>query len=314
MVGDYTRIAGAALLLVDIGLIGVVASRLWSAIGFGLLASALMALTPANFLQAQLAPQALAILPFVLLWLLAVVAFERGGGSRALVCAGIALGVGCYSARPAIVLMPVYLAMTVALAWVRGGDRAWAAVVLAFVLSILPAVVWLALHPDVYVRHVNRYGIYDASRLTPLQGAKDFLNYNNVQERISIYWDYFDPVYLFVSGSAPTPNAAPFRPGVFPLALAAFIPAGVYQLLKRRTPMDLVLIGGLLTSPAAAAMANERYIVHRELVVIPFAILVALAGVDFLFRHRMRIWRMVAVASLVAIPLEIILAAFPARG
>jgi len=297
MLGDHSQLAGAALVLADMGLIGVAAARQWSSFGLGLLAAALIALTPAHFMYAHSAPQALAILPFVLFWLLAVAAFERGGQLLALLVGGLALGIGCYSARPAIVLMPLYLAMTIALAGWRGGHRAWATIVFAFVLSTLPALIWLAWHPDLYATYINRYGLYDASHLNPLQGAKDFLNYNNVQERISIYWDYFDPVYIF---------------GVLPVALALFLPAGVYQLLKRRTPMDILLIAGLLTSPVAAVLANERYIVRRQLVIIPFAILIAVAGVDGLLRNRSLVWRAVAVAGLLAIPLEVILSAFSA--
>jgi hypothetical protein len=60
----------------------------------------------------------------------------------------------------------------------------------------------------------------------------------------------------------------------------------------------------LLTAPVAAICVDEPYAVDRELGVLPFAALIAAVGVEHLLAAPARVWRNVAVAALVVMPLQ----------
>jgi hypothetical protein len=275
-----------------------VASRIWSSTPARVLAASLMLVTPAGLYYSYVAPRSLFPVAFILAWLWCVAKAEEGQAWPFLAGAFL-LGVGCYSYTTAIVLMPVYLLITLGLSWYkRLPNSLLAGIVVAFMLPASFGVWWVATHRSVYAEHIQRYRIYDASRLNPLQGLKDFANYNNIQERVSIYWDYFDPRYLFFTGGAEMSLARPT--GVLPMACVLWVPIGLYKLLKRRTAFDRVLLAGFFTAPLAAILVDEPYIARRALAVIPFAVLAAVVGADDLLSSGNRFWRLVTIGLFVS--------------
>jgi hypothetical protein len=146
--------------------------------------------------------------------------------------------------------------------------------------------------------------VYDARHLSPLQGAKDFLNYNNVQERVSVYWDYFNPAFLFFSGGSNL-TAATRKIGVFLLPVSLFLMRGIYELWRRRpAAVSLMLLTGLAVAPLPATLVDERYAIQRELFVLPFGVLISVFGALYLLRDGRYAVRIVAVALLAAMPIQ----------
>jgi hypothetical protein len=274
----------------------VATSRIWSTRA-RVLAAFLMLVAPAGLYYSRVAPRSVLPVSFILAWLWCMAAAEFRGRHRALVLGALVLGIGCYSHTTAIVLMPVYLVITLGLSFYRRRTR-WlpAAIVAAFLLPASFGMWWVATHRSVYVERIDRYRIYDASRLNPLQGMKDFANYNNIQERVSLYWDFFDPQFLFFRGGAET--AAGYSTGMLPAACALWMPFGLYVMLKRRTAFDVVLLAGLLAAPLPAILVDEPHIARRDLAVIPFAILAAVIGADTLLASGSRFWRVVTIGLL----------------
>ena len=48
-------------------------------------------------------------------------------------------------------------------------------------------------------------GSYQSSfmaKLTFLQKVRELLNYTNVQDKVSIYWNFFNPSFLFLAGGS----------------------------------------------------------------------------------------------------------------
>ncbi len=291
-------IASAAWCLLDGLLIYVVAIGIGYRRSLALAATLLLLAAPAHILWSRTATGPLTIVPIVLVWLWTIGKYERGADWRWLALGGFTLGVGCYTSMPAVVLLPVYLLVTLAL--VRRGDggaiRQYAIVLAACLVPAAFGIATLLRDPSLFGEAMRRYGIYDAARLTPLQGVKDFLHYNNVQERVSLYWDYFDPVFLFAAGGADTPS---WRAGMLPLAGAIWLPIGIYRMARRRTRIDAVVIAGIVTAPLAAILVDERYVARRELVLLPFATLGAVAGVEYCL-SRGGWWR-TATAALIAV-------------
>jgi hypothetical protein len=163
---------------------------------------------------------------------------------------------------------------------------------------------WLWSHPDMLRDTIGRYNVYDVRHLSPLQGVKDFLNYNNVQERISVYWDYFNPAYLFFSGGS-NPTTATRRAGVFLAPVGVFLVFGIYDLWQRRSSAaSIVLLAGLALAPVPATLVDERYAIQRALLVLPFGVLISVFGSAFLLRQPKGLVRAATVVLLLAMPLQ----------
>jgi hypothetical protein len=163
---------------------------------------------------------------------------------------------------------------------------------------------WLWSHPDMLRDTIGRYNVYDVRHLSPLQGVKDFLNYNNVQERISVYWDYFNPAYLFFAGGSNLTTATR-RAGVFLVPVAGFLVVGVYDLWQRHSSaVSIVLLTGLALAPLPATLVDERYAIQRALLVLPFGVLISVFGIAFLFRQQNALVRAATVVLLVAMPVQ----------
>ena len=299
------RIPTAVIGLLDVFLIYAVARRLFHTTLYATLTAMMLALTPAHLLFSRQALDYICPLPFVLGWLWCLIASLETGSVPLSFAGGLLLGAGFYSYIAAWVMMPAFLLLT----WIaqrgsgRGTWRGPAAAAAGFALPLLIFLPWLVSHPQMWRDTVGRYRVYDP-HLSPLQGAKDFLNYNNIQERISVYWDYFNPAFLFFSGGSNLTHGTR-QAGVLLLSVLVFLPCGVYALWNRRPwAVSLMLLAGLALAPVPATLVDERYAIQRALVVLPFAVLISVFGVAFLLRQPSRWVRLATAALLIAMPLQ----------
>jgi hypothetical protein len=121
---------------------------------------------------------------------------------------------------------------------------------------------------------------------------------------VSLYWRYFDPAYLFLAGGGYTVNTT-HRVGVFLLPMIVCLAFGLNEIANvRRTWVNFILVLGLLTAPLAACLVAEPYAIQRELVLLPFVVLIATVGVEYLVSARQRPLRIAAWCALVLIPIQ----------
>src|SRR2546426_4013998 len=299
------RIPTAVIGILDVFLMYLLARRLFPDTLYPALAAVTLAVSPAHFIFSRQALDYICPLPFVLGWLLCLAAFLETGSARLSLLAGLLLGVGFYSYIAAWAMMPVYLLLT----WMaqlqsrRASPQSLIAAGVGFALPLLILVPWLWWHPDMLRDTIGRYQLYDVRHLSPLQGVKDFLNYNNVPESISVYWDYFNPAYLFLAGGSNLTTGTR-RAGVFLWPLSVFLVAGISDLWKRRrSPISIVLLAGLALAPLPATLVDERYAIQRELFVLPFGVLISVFGATLLLRQRAFV-RLAAVLLLLAMPIQ----------
>ena len=78
----------------------------------GAFSAVLLALTPAHFIHSRFAMDYLYPVPFVILWLLAFRVYETGRRPAMLFAATLSLGLGFYSYIAAVLMMPLYFALT----------------------------------------------------------------------------------------------------------------------------------------------------------------------------------------------------------
>src|SRR5207249_8644080 len=199
---DWTvRLPSATVGAINVVLTYFIARRMFARPRAALLARALLALTPAHFIHSRLAMDYLYPVPFLLIWLWCLVRFEHESNPRLIFAACLALGVGLYSYIGALLLMPVYGAMTVVflLHKYRRMHQTvlWAAA--GFFLPLALLIFWVPRYPHFFEETIVRYGVPLNGKLHALRG---FFTSSNLEQDLALYWNFHSPVYLFFRGSS----------------------------------------------------------------------------------------------------------------
>ncbi len=287
------RLPAVLMGVLAIALMFLVVARALRSTAFGVAAAFMLALTPALFIHSRYGMDYHYPIPFILGWLYCLLRFDDGRRTAWLVASTAILGVGFYCYISSIVMMPVYLAMTMMWLHMRGEKPRVLGMAAAGMLPLLlPFGVWVVLHPEAYGATVAKYGLYDPSNLNAVQGLRSSFGFLSVGQRLSQYWNYYDPSLLFF-GSGIKVQFSTNLVGVFLLPMAILILGGVYTALKRRAePFCLVVLLGFLAAPIVASIPTEENAIFRALGLLPFGVLLAALGLDTL-------WNLVAPRSLV---------------
>ena len=243
----------------------------------GAATAGLFALTPLLWLLAIRAPASLVPVPFVAGWLLAVGQCRSDRSIWWPAVAGACLGAGIYSSYAALVMMPVLLVLTIALASHARAlpPRGMALMIVAFVVALGPLAAFLIRHQDAFRDTVNAFHLYDANRFNPRQGLREMASWVGLTARSEVYYDYFNPAFLFMTG----------RVLLFPLAV--LLPAGLWQIVSDETTLIARLsMAGFLVSPFAASLTAQPPVAARLIFMVPFAALVSAYGLK-----RLTAWR-----------------------
>jgi 4-amino-4-deoxy-L-arabinose transferase-like glycosyltransferase len=279
----------------DLWLIYVVASRLFHECRYGILAAAMLLVTPAHVILSRQATDYLCVLPFVLAWLWSVIAAVDTDRGWASLLAGVVLGIGLFSYLAAWTLMPMLLLLTSVTFAVRGKWTHAAAAVAGFTAFAAVLIAWLFSHPQMLTDTFGRYQLATSAGGTVGRILKELLVFRDGRNPISTYWAYFDPAFLFVSGGV-SPTTATSKAGVYLASLAILIPIGAYHLISGGTSSARLAVAAFLLAPIPAALVGDRYMIQRTLAIVPLGVLLATGGAEWLLRHRCR----VVLAALVA--------------
>ena len=237
------------------------------------LSAAINFLTPLLWQLASTNP--LALLPLLPLtaWLVASALWLQTRSGKWGIASGIALGLGLYSSQAAVVMMPAYLFITLAIL-LQGRVVPWrqcATCLAAFVLCAAPLFVTWLRDPGVLRLAINSHHLYDADRYNVLQGAREITSWVGLTARSEVYWDYFNPAFLFLTGGV-----------LFP-PLIVLLPVGLIAMLRESsTPLSRLWLAGLAVAPMAAALTAEAPIPARALYITPFAAIIAAVGAQYL--------------------------------
>jgi 4-amino-4-deoxy-L-arabinose transferase-like glycosyltransferase len=277
------RIPTVCVALIDVLLMYFVASRWSGSAGIGAAAAVMLLLTPSHVIHARYAMDYLYPVPFVLAWLLCLIAYRERRTDSLLAAAGGVLGLGFYSYIASILMMPLYLAMTCLLLYRLGAARrSFVFLVMPFVVLLVPFGVWFVQHPSAFGATVTKYGLYDSSHLSAAQGLRAMINLDAAADRLSQYWNYYNPSMLFFRGPAKVMFSTG-RTGVFVAAVAPLIVVGLLDALRRRVDdLHVLMVLGFVTAPLAALIVAEPEALFRAMALLPFGVLIAAAGVRVL--------------------------------
>jgi len=289
------RLPSAAVGAVDVMLMYVLAKRIFGRDRDATLASGLLMLTPAHFIHSRIAMDYIYPVPFVMGWMIALLVFLERRRLWILFAATSLLGIGVYTYIASVIMMPLYLVFTLAALWWTATLTARAALValagFAWPLAAIPF--WLAYHPVVVAETLSRYQPDAAPRIS------------GPARRLSAYWGFHDPTYLFVTGGYASPINSTRHAGVFSLPLIAPMAAGVWSAARQRSLAGLLAVVGFFTAPLAACIAvPEPYAIDRELTLLPFGILLAVYGLHALAASTHPAWRRAATVVLALVPLH----------
>lgn len=264
------RVPMAVAGVVNVLLMFAAARQLTKRDGTAAAAAALLAFSPAHFVFSRSGVDYLLPVTFILAWRWLALRYVDSGARRDLFGVALCLGVGMYSLIASYILMPIYALLSLALVRHRREAMSHYMLVIGTVaLCALSGLVFLATHPEMARTVMGRYdpasaasGTFVSSRLANL----------------SVFWSFWDLELLAINGGRMLTGAG----GVFILAAVAPAALGVVRALVERNALSVVLVGGLLVSPLPASLVNEPGAIRRALALLPFVILLAAYGLDWM--------------------------------
>jgi 4-amino-4-deoxy-L-arabinose transferase-like glycosyltransferase len=294
--------------VVSVALMFAVSLRLFGSWRIAIAAAAMLAMCPANLIISRQALDYSGPVVFILAWLWLLASYAREQKLGYAIGIGLVLGAGCYSYITSWIMMPLYLALSwLAFARIGGGiARPVAASAAAFGMPLLALVPWLWLHPEMIGNLFAAYSMPDpqyASAIQALRQGKDAAEV--VRNTVGIYWSFFDPSFLFISGGA-SRKVSTGEAGVLLLPMAVLLPVGIYALSRqgRRSWITVTLIAGLFTAPMAATLKGTPFAIERTMALLPFAVLISTAGLAWLWASTAKAVRVLAVALVIVQPLQ----------
>ena len=287
------RLPSVFVAIVDIVLIYLVAQSLFDRASLPFIAAGLLAVAPAHFIHGRLALPDVYPLPFVLSWLLCMIAFVSQPGPWPAFGGALCLGIGFYASPASVLMMPAYLIVTLAIVWqVRSEPMSYVAAGSGFVVPLLILIPWFAAHYGSFRFTLGDWGLHTLAN--PRDGFRHtILSWVKVGRRSSLYWDFFSPAYLFFTRVFLSVTAIPLIYGLYRILTT------LWNEVRWR-----VVLAGFLVAPLAAAAFDEPRAVGRALTAVPFGVLIAVAGFDGLLGSRKMAPRLLAVVVLLLMPLQ----------
>jgi len=288
------RLPVALMAVASLWLMYAVGLRMFRDRGLAVATALGMAVTPALFIVSRQALDYIAPVPFILAWLLFFLKFLDDGHIRHAALAGLSLGLALFSYIAAWVLMPIHLALMLAVMWasnVPQRSRAAAAATAAFAVPAVALIIALASNPEMLSNTLSRYEVSDAATARP-----------DLAERLRLYWDYFNPSFLFFAGGS-NPTQATSRVGVFLLGFLPLMLIGARAAWLGRRDRDRIALVALAVAPLPIAVTMPpaaAYSIARAMTMLPFGVLIAVLGLDAARRNAKL--RPVAIVCLLLIP------------
>lgn len=282
------RLPNACIGLIDIVLMFFVARRMFTAPWLAVAAAAMLASTPAHFINSRIATDSLYPVTFVLGWLWLIQRYEARPRSQTLLAATAVLGVGVYSYIGSVVTMPLYFLLTLGLLFAgRRPARAFAVSMAGFTAPLVVGLIFIALHPEVLGQYAAKYQLSAGPQLNVFQQLREALTLSNISDHLNLFSSAFSPGYLFVTGGSNLAHSTRTA-GVFLAPLALLMTIGVIDTIARPTRIKVLVLLGFLFAPLASAIVAEPFAVPRMLALVAFGVLLATLGLQQLWQAKLQ--------------------------
>lgn len=313
------RLPTALVATLDVLLMFFVARRLFGSERWGWVAAVLLAATPTHIVLGRVAFDFIYPLPFILGWLLALLVYLDRREPWRLFVATMILGAGFYSYIASVAMMPIYLAMTLYLLFANRllTVRTAAIAIAGFAVPLLLLVPWVVAQPAFVLDVLNRYSIgttpptgsgreIQSSLSGTIGNVLSWLRFSVVSDRVTLYWTFFNPAFLFLMGGFTHLTATTRLVGVFLMPFIVLIPLGLIQMVTVvRSATSVVVFLGFALAPLAAVLSvKEPYASSRQLPIMVFGVIIATYGLQRAWAWRAPAGRAFAVALIALLPLH----------
>ena len=287
------RLPTALVGVANIVLAYLIGRRLWGNSRWGLLTALALALTPGHYINSRIAIPTLWSTPWLLGWCLAVVAYGQTRRTSWLFGAGLCLGMATYGYLGTALLVPIYMFGTLAYVCFGVRERSpgpYLVALCGLAVPLLFLVYWHFIHPERW-SELAEYYIRSPAVMregAPLLSPNGFPNFAGIQDRVTAYWNYFNPTLLFLSGDE-SPRYSTGRAGVFLLPALLLLPIGLYR-AAHSEGIGRFLVFCFVVAPVSAALAADVQI-QRALPLVVFGALLCTWGTVWMLSHpaqRMR--------------------------
>lgn len=223
---------------------------------FFIISSLILVTTPIILIQSHLALENIAVLPFILFWLLMMAKYEKIKKPIYLFLGGTALGVGIFSYLGMRLIVSVL--SLISLIHLRKNIKQ----AFPFILGVLPffALLYIAsfYYPGAVVGH------YDGA----VQSINDFL---------FRYLSIFDLSFLFLKGDS-TAYHSTGKAGMFLVASLPLFMVGAGKMLKDKKPFEMLILSSFFLAPILFGFVPDVYRASRLMVLVPFYALISTIG------------------------------------
>ena len=253
----------------------------------GLVAAVLLASAPGFLSSMRIGDGTVLMVPLVLGWTLSLMVYLERRRALWLLIGACALGLSVYTQPAGVIAVPVYFVLGAVALWRAGESRALAASAVAMSLMLLPAAIWFWQFSETYRDTFGRWLIHAAHVRSPLDGAIAATRWHVIARRVSVYWDYFSPTFLFVSGQ------------VFAFGMLVLIGLGLWKGDAASRVDERLIIAGFVLAPAAAVLLDVERAAALALMFLPFGAVLAALGVQAALGARSGALRAIALGLLV---------------
>jgi 4-amino-4-deoxy-L-arabinose transferase-like glycosyltransferase len=271
-----------------VGLLMVLARNMFKGKRLTLLAGVLTAATPVLFMHSRLLLDNLYPVPFVVLWLILLKKFLEKRKIIFLFASGLSLGIGFHSYHAAKIMMPIYFLASLLFLFLETKEKGkvFATFIVGFATPILLALPWFIKYPDSFIANQIGYISGIDRSVNPQSGFWGVINSDRLGQFASSYLNYLGPKILFISGDRSLIHSTQ-KSGAFTFPMVFLLVFGIlYVLFKTKDKFARLILFGFISYPVAASLVNDPSRISRGLVVIPFAILLSLWGIKYLFSFK----------------------------
>jgi 4-amino-4-deoxy-L-arabinose transferase-like glycosyltransferase len=300
------RLPMALAAVLNVVLVFLIGRRLFDRAHLAFVPALLLAMTPPHVILNRYSLDSGLPATFALAWLLAMLTYMRTGKPRTLFVAGVMLALGFYSYIGAVLIMPLYLALSCVVLWRRRDRPAHTLTLVAgFVIPIAGCLPWLLGHWDMVRQNFTVYQGDAFAKADLATAVSAFGALRRVSQVAQVYIHFWDPSFLFVTGTPTTLMHSTFRAGV--------IVVGVIVAARRAwsDPRMLLLLGAFLLAPLPSSIVDftdhlTMHAIWRAVSIMPMGALLAGLGVERLLAGADTVMTRTAWCLALAVPLCIV--------
>jgi 4-amino-4-deoxy-L-arabinose transferase-like glycosyltransferase len=217
----------------------------------------------------------LGLLPLAVAWLVATTEYLATRGRPWIVAAGVALSAMLYVHAAGVIMAPLYAAITLAtLIAYRHSVAAMALFATGCTAAAAPWLVSILRDSSSLIAGIKAHGLYDADRFNLLQGGREMTSWLGLTVRSEVYWDSFNPAFLFLGPGGLVESV--LRPQVFWLPLIVPLLLGFRAYAKGpNRAADWIILASFVAAPAVAALLAQPPVAARLLLMAPAAAMIA---------------------------------------